>query len=50
MKEKLTKQGGFGGMQSPQGYSVHPVYKKYAANEDGEIIHVKLLKPRIGNL
>ena len=31
-------------------FFIHPVYKKYAANEDGEIIHVKLGKPRKGNL
>ena len=29
-------------------FFIHPVYKKYAANEDGEIIHVKLGKPRKG--
>ena len=33
-----------------QKFFIHPVYKKYAANEDGEIIHVKLGKPRKGNL
>ena len=31
-------------------FFIHPVYKKYAANEDGEILHVKLRKPRKGNL
>ena len=31
-------------------YFKHPVYPKYAANRDGEIIHVKLGKPRKGNL
>ena len=31
-------------------FFIHPVYNKYAANEDGEIIHVKLGKPRKGNL
>ena len=31
-------------------FFIHPVYDKYAANEDGEIIHVKLGKPRKGNL
>ena len=31
-------------------YFIHPVYNKYAANEDGEIIHVKLGKPRKGYL
>ena len=29
-------------------FFIHPVYTKYAANEDGEIIHVKLGKPRKG--
>ena len=31
-------------------FFIHPVYKKYAANEDGEILHVKLRKPRKGYL
>ena len=31
-------------------FFIHPVYNKYAANEDGEIIHVKLGKSRKGNL
>ena len=31
-------------------YFIHPIYKKYAANDEGEIIHVKLGKPRKGNL
>ena len=29
-------------------FFIHPVYKKYAANEEGEIIHYKLGKPRKG--
>ena len=29
-------------------YFIHPLYKKYAANDEGEIIHVKLGKPRKG--
>ena len=33
-----------------QKFFIHPLYKKYAANEEGEIIHVKLGKPRKGNL
>ena len=31
-------------------YFIHPIYKKYAANDEGEIIHVKLGKPRKGNI
>ena len=31
-------------------FFIHPLYKKYAASEDGVIIHVKLGKPRKGNL
>ena len=30
-------------------YFIHPIYNKYAANDEGEIIHVKLGKPRKGN-
>ena len=37
-------------LENGKKYFKHFVYKKYAANEDGEIIHVKLLKPRRGNL
>lgn len=37
-------------LENGKKYFKHFVYKKYAANEDGEIIHVKLGKPRKGNL
>ena len=37
-------------LENGKNFFIHPVYKKYAANEDGEIIHVKLRKPRKGNL
>ena len=37
-------------LENGKKFFIHPVYKKYAANEDGEIIHVKLGKPRKGNL
>ena len=30
-------------------FFIHPVYKKYAANEDGEIMNIRLRKPRKGN-
>ena len=35
-------------LENGKKFFIHPVYKKYAANEDGEIIHVKLGKPRKG--
>ena len=31
-------------------FFIHPVYKKYAANEDGEILNIRLRKARKGNL
>ena len=31
-------------------FFIHPVYKKYAANEDGEIMNIRLRKARKGNL
>ena len=31
-------------------FFIHPVYKKYAANEDGEIMNIRLRNPRKGNL
>ena len=31
-------------------FFIHPVYKKYAANEDGEILNIRLRNPRKGNL
>ena len=37
-------------LENGKKFFIHPVYKKYAANEEGEIIHVKLGKPRKGNL
>ena len=27
-------------------FFIHPVYKKYAANEDGEIMNIRLRKPK----
>ena len=35
-------------LENGKKFFIHPVYKKYAANEEGEIIHVKLGKPRKG--
>ena len=37
-------------LENGKKFFIHPVYKKYAANEDGEIIHAKLRKPRKGYL
>ena len=31
-------------------FFIHPLYKKYAANEDGEIMNIRLRKPRKGYL
>ena len=31
-------------------FFIHPVYNKYAANEDGEIMNIRLRKARKGNL
>ena len=31
-------------------FFIHPVYTKYAANEDGEIINIRLRNIRKGNL
>ena len=31
-------------------FFIHPVYKKYAGNEDGEIMNIRLGNPRKGNL
>ena len=36
-------------LENGKKFFIHPVYKKYAANDDGEIIHVKLEKMRKGN-
>ena len=35
-------------LENEKKYFIHPIYTKYAANEDGEIIHVKLGKTRKG--
>ena len=37
-------------LENGKKFFVHPIYTKYAANEDGEIIHAKLGKPRKGNV
>ena len=37
-------------LENGKKYFIHPIYNKYAANDEGEIIHVKLGKPRKGNL
>ena len=37
-------------LENGKKFFIHPFYKKYAANEDGEIIHAKLRKPRKGYL
>ena len=37
-------------LENGKKYFIHPIYNKYAANDEGEIIHVKLRKPRKGNL
>ena len=37
-------------LENGKKFFVHPVYTKYAANEEGEIIHVKLGKPRKGKV
>ena len=42
MKKYILKDG--------KKFFIHPLYKKYAANDEGEIIHVKLGKPRKGYL
>ena len=31
-------------------YLIHPIYNKYAANDEGEIIHVKLRRLNKGHL
>ena len=35
-------------LENGKKFFIHPVYKKYAANEDGEIMNIKLRKPRKG--
>ena len=37
-------------LENGKTFFIHPVYKKYAANEDGEIMNIRLRKPRKGNL
>ena len=37
-------------LENGKKFFVHPVYKKYAANEDGEIMNIRLRKARKGNL
>ena len=36
-------------LENGKKFFIHPIYNKYAANDEGEIIHVKLGKPRKGN-
>ena len=42
MKKFILKNG--------KKFFIHPVYKKYAANDEGEIMNIRLGKPRKGNL
>ena len=37
-------------VQNGKKFIIHPLYKKYAANEDGEIMNIRLRKPRKGYL
>ena len=37
-------------LENGKKFFIHPVYKKYAANEDGEIMNIRLRKPRKGIL
>ena len=37
-------------LENGKKFFIHPVYKKYAANEDGEIMNIRLRNPRKGNL
>ena len=37
-------------LENGKKFFIHPVYKKYAANEDGEIMNIRLGRPRKGNL
>ena len=37
-------------LENGKKFFIHPVYKKYAANEDGEIMNIRLRKARKGNL
>ena len=37
-------------LENGKKYFIHPIYNKYAANEDGEIMYIRLRKARKGNL
>ena len=37
-------------LENGKKFFIHPVYNKYAANEDGEIMNIRLRKARKGNL
>ena len=37
-------------LENGKKFFIHPVHKKYAANEDGEIMNIRLRKARKGNL
>ena len=37
-------------LENGKKFFIHPVYKKYAANEDGEIMNIRLGRPKKGNL
>ena len=37
-------------LENGKKFFIHPVYKKYAANEEGEIMNIRLRKPRKGYL
>ena len=37
-------------LENGKKFFIHPVYKKYAANEDGEILNIRLRNPRKGSL
>ena len=37
-------------LENGKKFFIHPLYKKYAANEEGEIMNIRLRKPRKGNL
>ena len=37
-------------LENGKKFFIHPVYKKYAANEEGEIMNIRLRKSRKGYL
>ena len=37
-------------LENDKKFFIHPIYKKYAGNKDGEIINVRIRKPMIGNI